>query len=287
MTDSNDAGTKHEESNEERAFAFLRTNHRPAKPRKSGVTEIRGPYYTPVGKRYLEDVFEMMSWYVDSLKFAGGSFSLMPRRAVKELIETAHRHDVIVSTGGFIEYVLTQGAGAVEKYLNECKELGFDIIEISSGFITISTDDWLRLVEKVQQTGLKAKPEVGIQFGAGGATTAEELEAEGTRDPEWAIQQAKRFIDAGAYMIMVESEGITESVKTWRTDVVAKFIRSLGLEHLMFEAADPEVFSWYVKNYGPDVNLFVDHSQIVQLECLRSGIWGTKSTWGRIITYQP
>jgi phosphosulfolactate synthase (CoM biosynthesis protein A) len=132
----------------------------------------------------------------------------------------------------------------------------------------------------VKQTGLKAKPEVGRQFGAGRATTAEELEAEGTREPEWAIQQAKRFIDAGAYMIMVESEGIIESVKTWRTGVVATFVRSLGLEHLMFEAAEPEVFSWYVKNHGPDVNPFVDHRQTVQLECLRSGIWGTKSAWG-------
>jgi len=45
----------------------------------------------------------------------------------------------------------------------------------------------------------------------------------------------------------------------------------------MFEAADPAVFGWCVKNYGPEVNLFVDHSQIVQLECLRSGIWATKS----------
>ena len=53
----------------------------------------------------------------------------------------------------------------------------------------------------------------------------------------------------------------------------------------MFEAADPEVFAWYIKNYGPSVNLFVDHSLIVQLECLRSGIWGTKTTWGRILTY--
>jgi hypothetical protein len=26
----------------------------------------------------------------------------------------------------------------------------------------------------------------------------------------------------------------------------------------MFEAADPEVFGWYVKNYVPEVNLFVD-----------------------------
>ena len=92
------------------------------------------------------------------------------------------------------------------------------------------TDDWLLLVEKVQKAGLKAKPELGIQFGAGGATATAELEAEGTRDPEWAISQAKRFVDAGAYMIMIESEGITENVKTWRTDVVAKIINALRLD---------------------------------------------------------
>ena len=28
------------------------------------------------------------------------------------------------------------------------------------------------------------------------------------------------------------------------------------------------MLAWYIKNYGADVNLFVDHSQIVQLECL-------------------
>jgi hypothetical protein len=42
----------------------------------------------------------------------------------------------------------------------------------------------------------------------------------------------------------------------------------------------------YVKTYGPEVNLFVDHSQVVQLECLRRGIWGTKSLWGRVLTYK-
>jgi len=271
---------------DERAFSFLRVNDRPAKPRKHGVTEIRGPYYTPMGKRYLEDVLETMGSYVDVLKFAGGSFSLMPRLAVKELLDTCHRYNVLVSTGGFIEHVLTQGPEAVDQYIQECKQIGFDIIEISSGFITIPTDDWLRLIEKVQKAGLKAKPEVGIQFGAGGATTAGELAAEGTRDPEWAISQAKRFVDAGAYMIMIESEGITENVTTWRTDVVARIINALGLEKPMFEAADPEVFAWYIKNYGVEVNLFVDHSQIVQLECLRSGLWGTKSLWGRVLTYK-
>jgi phosphosulfolactate synthase (CoM biosynthesis protein A) len=270
----------------ERAFSFLRVNDRPPKPRTRGVTEIRGPYYTPMGKRYLQDILETMSAYVDVLKFAGGSFSLMPRDAVKDLLDLCHEYNVLVSTGGFIEHVLTLGSDAVDAYIKECKAIGFDIIEVSSGFITIPIDDWLRLVEKVQKAGLKAKPEVGIQFGAGGATAVEELEAEGTRDPEWAIIQAKRFVDAGAYMIMIESEGITENVKTWRTDVVAKIIAALGLEKPMFEAADPEVFAWYIKNYGAEVNLFVDHSQIVQLECLRSGLWGTKSLWGRVLTYK-
>src|SRR6266545_2130498 len=95
---------------EERAFAFLPLNDRAPKPRTRGVTEIRGPYYTPLGKRYLADVLETMGAYVDTLKFAGGSFSLMPCRAVREIIELCHQHQVLVSTGGFIEHVLTLGS---------------------------------------------------------------------------------------------------------------------------------------------------------------------------------
>jgi phosphosulfolactate synthase (CoM biosynthesis protein A) len=270
----------------ERSFSFLRVNERGGKPRKRGLTEIRGPYYSAYGRRHLEDLFETMGAYVDSLKFAGGSFTLMPQQAVRDIIDLCHEHDVLVSTGGFIERVLVQSADAVQHYLAECKKLGFDIIEISAGFISIPTDDWLRLIELVRKSGLKAKPEVGIQFGAGGATAPAELKAEGTREASWAIAQARRFLDAGAEIIMIESEGITENVDPWRTDVPAKFIDELGTEKLMFEAADPDVFEWYIKNYGVDVNLFVDHSQIVQLECLRAGIWGTKSLWGRVVTYR-
>ena len=271
---------------EARAFDFLRLNQRAAKPRTRGITEIRGPYYTPLGRHGLEDILSTVGSYVDALKFAGGSFALMPRRAVRELIDLCHTHDVLVSTGGFIEHVLSQGPEAVHRYIGECRDVGFDILEVSSGFISMPQEDLLRLVEEVRKAGLKPKPEIGIQFGAGGATAAAELEAEGTRDPSWAIEQARHFLDAGAYQIMIESEGITENVHAWRTDVVARIVNALGLERVMFEAADPEVFAWYIKSYGPEVNLFVDHSQIVQLECLRSGIWGTKSLWGRVLTYK-
>jgi phosphosulfolactate synthase (CoM biosynthesis protein A) len=275
------------ETDVERAFAFLRLNERPPKPRRRGVTEIRGPYYAAVGPRYLADVLETMGTYVDTVKYAGGSFALMPRETVRSLNELCHQHDVEVSTGGFLEFVLTRGPDAVARYLAACRELGFDIVEISSGFITLAVDDLVRLTNTVSEAGLKPKPEVGIQFGAGGTSSIEALEAEGTRDVAQAIELAKRHLEAGAHMIMIESEGITEQVRDWRTDVVARIASELGLENVMFEAAEPEVFSWYVKNYGIDVNLFIDHSQIVQLECLRAGIWGTNDTWGRMLSYRP
>jgi phosphosulfolactate synthase (CoM biosynthesis protein A) len=143
-----------------RAFPFLRVNERGTKPRARGVTEIRGAYYTPLGKGYLHDVLETVGTYIDGLKFGGGSFVLYPRTV------------------------------------------------------------------------------------------------------------------------------LTENVSAWRTDAVARFVAELGTERVMFEAADSAVFTWYVKNYGPDVNLFVDHSQIVQLECLRSGVWGTTDVWGRVVTFK-
>ena len=44
----------------EEGFSFVQHNPRPLKPRQAGVTEIRGPYYSVMGKRYLTDVLETM-----------------------------------------------------------------------------------------------------------------------------------------------------------------------------------------------------------------------------------
>jgi len=68
---------------------------------------------------------------------------------LKEFIDVCHSHDVLVSTGGFIEYALLQGAEIVDRYIRECRNFGFDILEISSGFITIPREDVLRLIERV------------------------------------------------------------------------------------------------------------------------------------------
>ena len=269
------------------AFNFIPRAYRPAKPRTVGITEVRALYYSTYGTRHLADVLDVAGPWVDGIKWAGGSFALLPREQVRAFSDLAHEHDAYVSSGGWLETVLRYGPDAVDAYLKEAKEVGFDVIEISAGFLAMPASGLLRLIERVKKAGLKAKPELGIQFGSGGDSSEAELAAEGKKDVGDLIARANTALDAGADIIMIESEGITENVVEWNTAPVAAIASGVGLEHVMFEAADPLVFEWYIKNYGNEINLFVDHSQILQLEGLRQNIWGNKSTWGRIINPAP
>jgi phosphosulfolactate synthase (CoM biosynthesis protein A) len=269
------------------SFDFIPRAYRPEKPRTFGMTEIRGPYYSTYGTRHLTDVLEAAGPWIDGIKWAGGSFALLPRAQVKAFSDLAHKHGAYISSGGWIETVLRYGAEAVEKYLVEAKDVGFDVIEISTGFLSMPTSGLLRLVEQVKKAGFKAKPELGIQIGSGGDSTEAELAAESKKDVGDLIERAQRALDAGADIIMIESEGITENVAQWNTAAAASIIDGIGLSRVMFEAADPPVFEWYIKHYGNEINLFVDHSQILQLEGLRQNIWGNKSTWGRIANPAP
>ncbi|RPA75824.1 hypothetical protein BJ508DRAFT_319373 [Ascobolus immersus RN42] len=256
------------------------SNPLPPKPRKTAVTEIRGPYYSSYGPSHLRDILECYSPYIDGLKFAGGSFALLPRHKLEEMIQLARGHGVYTSTGGWIEHLLANCRGgvafggkdggvvkAVDTYLSKCKELGFDVVELSAGFLSLPGSDWCRLAERVQKAGLTPKPELGILFGAGGDTP--EISGEGGSS-KGLIKMGKRFLDMGVERLMIESEGITENVaeRMWREDVV---------EEVWDELKD--VWIW--------VNVFIDHSQVVQLAGLRKGVWGTNDLWGRVVGFRP
>lgn len=269
-----------------RAFDFLQTNELPEKPRDSAITEIRGPYYDPMGPRELKDILDTVGEHVDIYKFSGGSFALFEEDVLKDMLDVCHDNDVDVSTGGFIENVIATDRKNVKRYIEEADNIGFDVFEISSGFLAMDIDDLVDVTEYVSDnTNMKPKPEVNVQFGAGGASNPDELSEEVVADPEMAIEEAERHLDAGAYKIMVESEGITEEVHEPRTDIAFELANGIGVDNCVFEAADPDTFEFYVKQFGPEVNLFVDNSQIVELECLRHGLWGRKSTFGRVTSY--
>ena len=90
-----------------------------------------------------------------------------------------------VSIGGVVKRVLPASGGsrgALSKYLATGKNVGFDVLELSSRFLSIPTNDCTSLVEFTAKHGLKPKPEVVTQWGAGGEASVKELESAGSRD---------------------------------------------------------------------------------------------------------
>lgn len=273
---------------EKRSFDFIPIREQAPKPRSVGVIEIRGSYYTPVGFHYLSDLLGLVGDYIDGFKFAGGSQRLHPLTMTKQIINLCHDHGVYVSTGGFIERVIVEGARAVDQYLEECKSLGFDVVEVSSGLAPISLPDKLAIVKEVHRLGLKAKPEISFMLGAGAGTKIIGYKRK-LRPLKDVLKEAEAFRKAGAYMLMFESEGVTEDLpfSQWRTDLIKKLVQRFGTKTWMFEAAEPPVFKWYLQTFGPDVNLFIDHSQVFEFQAWRSKLWGDPSIWrGKKISYK-
>ncbi|CAN0852526.1 Protein HEAT-STRESS-ASSOCIATED 32, partial [Linum grandiflorum] len=255
---------------------------RPEKPRRYGVTEMRGPQYSFLSQHMLQDIFESMGQFVDGLKFSGGSHSLMPKSFLKEVIDMAHRHDVYVSTGDWAEHLLRKGPSAFKDYVEECKSMGFDTIELNVESLGVPEDTLLRYVRLIKSGGLKAKPQFAIMFNksdipVGGnrafgayVPPGPPRSSEVVEDVDLLIRRAERCLEAGADMIMIDADDLCKDAERLRADIVAKIIGRLGVEKTMFEASNPRTSEWFVKRYGPKVNLFVDHSQVIGLECLRS-----------------
>jgi len=209
---------------------------------------------------------------------------LLSRTRLRQIIQVCHANKVYVSTGGFVERVIAQGSDAVDQYLKECKRIGFDVVEVSSGLAPIPLADKIEIVKQVQKLGMKPKPEVSLMIGAGAGTHVAGYEAsleEKMRSFDDFSSEVEQHLSAGAEIIMVESEGLTEDLppEKWRKDVIQKLVQKFGYKTFMFEASDPAVFKWYLTTFGRDVNLFIDHSQIVEFTAWRTKLWGDRTIW--------
>lgn len=276
-----------------RCFDFVNLKELPPKPRKWGLTEIRGPYYEAFTLDQFEGLLKTWGYYIDGLKFAGGVQALLDKKTVKAFNDLAHQYSLYVNTGGFIERIVIQDPKNVEAYLQETKQLGFDVVEVSSGMFEHAEDfklvEQVKIVKRISELGMKPKPEITIMSGVGGGVQefGYQEKIQQSKSPERLIQEAEQFFAAGAYMLMVESEGITEGIpdpKNWRKDVIFALIDQFGYERLMFEISPEDdearkTFKWYLKEVSPNVNLMMNSKNIVEFNAWRSHLWGDRDIW--------
>ncbi|KAJ3708438.1 hypothetical protein LUZ61_012143 [Rhynchospora tenuis] len=260
---------------------FTEDEDRPEKPRRYGLTEMRSPDYLFLRHGSFQDIMDSIGEFVDGVKFSGGSQSLTPSSVVKEITDLAHRHNMYVSSGDWGEHLLRSGPASFRTYLEECRNVGFDAIELNTMSLKLPEEVLLRFVRLIKSFGLKARPVFAVNFDStdipapgdrafGAYIAPVQPSLEKVEDVDLLRRKLEGCLDAGADMIMIDADDVCMYPDSLRADIRAKIIRCLGLDKTMVEASDVRTLEWFIKHYGPKVNLFVDHSEVMNLERLRS-----------------
>ena len=136
----------------------------------------------------------------------------------------------------------------------------------------------ISFIGAANEAGLKVIVEIGVEFAHSGSE-------DGNLFLGRRIQQAMSAMAAGAAIILVESEGLTENRKgqPYRWDALDRIASSFRPDQLMFEADDQDVLSRFIDVFGPKVNLMVDHSKIEKIEAARRGYGPSQSIWGKVV----
>lgn len=227
-----------------------------AKPRRTGITHVLD---TGIPLRAAADLLQMCGAYVDVWKFGWGLAYLDPNLEAKLELLAAHR--ILASPGGtLLEIAWAQGRAA--EFLSWARACGFPCVEVSAGTVPMDGPAKARLIADAAEH-FTVLAEVGAKDPAVQLGPA-----------EWAAEAA-RDLDAGATWVLAEGRasgtvGIFSRAGLVREDVVAAIVAAAGQDCVVFEAPREEQQAWFIRQFGPDVNLAnVSPASALSLETLR------------------
>ena len=262
----------------ELSFPNLPFLEREKKPRETGINYVRAPVL--VGQ-CIDDYLLAYSDIVDIFKLSGKQAGQMSRSSLLKFLDTCKSNNVMISIGNpLMDMALNGGRKVVDDYLDRVVDYGVDIIEISSIARSADDDDICRLIDVASKRGLKVINEVGVAF-------AHSEVHDNMIFSERLGRQIQRFLDAGSWKILLESEGITENLEKdkFRWQLIDRLLSPLALSQFMVEADDQDVLSKYIEIYGPNINMMVDYSRVLKMEDARTGHGPSQSLWGKVVKY--
>ena len=220
---------------------FLDLPTRTTKPRRTGITHVLDAGL-PLGEA--AGLLEAGGTYVDVWKFGWGVAYLDPNLEAK--LELLAAHGVLASPGGtLLEIAWAQGRAA--EFLGWARAVGFPCVEVSAGTVQMDAAAKAALIAQAAE-----------HFIVLGEVGAKDPQVRMT-PREWAAA-AVRDLAAGATWILAEGRasgtvGIYSSSGAVREDIVATMVDAAGIDDLVFEAPREDQQAWFVRRFGPDVNL--------------------------------
>ena len=137
-----------------------------------------------------------------------------------------------------------------------------------------------KLIKYISSKGIKVINEIGVAY-------AHSKVDDNSIFIKRLLNQSKKFLNAGTWKILLESEGLTENIskENYRWNIIDNIISPLELSNFMVEADDQDVLSKYIEIYGPNINMMVDHTRLLKMEDARLGYGPSQFLWGKVVKY--
>ena len=238
---------------------FLELPERPAKPRCTGLTHVLDQ---GIGAAATADLLASAARDIDIWKAGWGTAYLDPVLPAK--LALLRTHDIATCLGGtLLEIAWAQGAAAA--CLAWAEDVGFSCVEVSRGTVAMS------LLEKRELIALAAGRFVVLaEVGA---------KAPGERNPaRYWPDECRSDLEAGADLLVTEGRqsgtvGTFDQDGRVRPDVVEAVAGAVGSDRLVFEAPLAAQQAWFIRRFGPAVNLGnVALADVLSVETLRLGL---------------
>jgi phosphosulfolactate synthase len=215
-----------------------------------------------LGPRGWEDVLETAGEHIDIVKLGWGT-AYVTNNLERKLDVLKDKRVVIGGT--FFEVVYVRGK--FDEYKKWLSEIGLTHVEISDGTVEIPRERKLELIADfardftvLSEVGSKDSDVVFAPY-------------------EW-VGWIKEEKDAGAWKVITEAResgtsGIFRADGDMRTGLIQEIEHSIDFHDLVWEAPTKASQAWFIKHFGPDVNLGnIPPEEVIPLETLRLGLRG-------------
>ena len=226
-------------------------------PSHSGLTHVLDK---GLGPRGWEDVLEVAGEHISIVKLGWGTAYVTGN--LERKLEVLKDKPVVIG-GTFFEVVYARER--LDEYKQWLNELGIEHVEISDGTVDIPRERKLELIADFAR-------DFTVLSEVGSKDSSVEYTAE-----EWT-QWLREELDAGAWKVITEAReggtaGIFDSSGGMRTELIGDIAGAVGIENVVFEAPSKEAQVWFIKQFGPSVNLGnIPPEEVIPLETLRLGL---------------
>jgi phosphosulfolactate synthase len=238
---------------------FLNVPARSPKPRTSGLTHVidKG-----LNLREIEGLFDTAGDYVDIVKLGWGT-SYVTQNLEKKIALYRSLEAPVVCGGTLFEAAVA--LGKLDEYRRWLTENRFSHVEISDGVVELPRERKLELIADLARDFVVLS-EVGSK------------DAEVVFPPYQWVEWIREELDAGAWKVITEGReggtaGIYRPTGEMRTGLIDEIAHSIEFGDVIFEAPTKSAQAWFVKHFGPEVNLGnIPPDEVIPLETLRLGL---------------